>query len=81
MKRAIVATIIAIGITTAAYAATEDKWFVTVDTVGNCSIAQGKPSEGQKALGEVNGYASIGEARSHLDTIRDDENHCKGVVG
>jgi hypothetical protein len=66
---------------TAAFAATEDKWFVTVDTVGNCSIAQGKPSEGQTALGETGGYASVEAARSHLDSIRDDETHCKGVVG
>jgi hypothetical protein len=81
MKRVLVASLMAFGITTAAYAATEDKWFVTVDTVGNCSVAQGKPSEGQKALGEAGGYASKEEARSYLDTIRGDQDQCKGVVG
>ena len=81
MNRVIVASLLAFGMSSAAFAATEDKWFVTVDTVGNCSIAQGKPSEGQKALGETGGYASVEEARSHLDSIGDDEAHCKGVVG
>jgi len=35
--------------------ATESLYFVTVDTVGNCSVSQGKPSAGQKALGEAGG--------------------------
>lgn len=81
MTRILVASLLAIGMTTAAYAATEDKWFVTVDTVGNCSVAQGKPSAGQNALGEAGGYASIEEARSHLNSIREDKAQCKGVVG
>ena len=80
-NRVLVASLLALGLTTAAFAATEDKWFVTVDTVGNCSIAQGKPSAGQEALGETAGYASMEEAKTHLDSISNDEAHCRGVVG
>jgi len=60
--------------------ATEDKWFVTVDTVGNCSVSQGKPSEGQTAMGDAGGYASAEDAKKALDGVRGDESKCKGVV-
>lgn len=59
---------------------TESMWFVTTDTVGNCSVSQGKPSAGQTALGEAGGYASIADARKTLDGVRGDESKCKGVV-
>lgn len=80
MTKVLLAGLVTIGLTSAAWAATEAKFFVTVDTVGNCSIAQGKPSAGQKALGETGGYASRDEATKFLDGIRDDQTICKGVV-
>ena len=82
MSKVLFAGLLTIGLTSTAWAATAtaDKWFVTVDTVGNCSIAQGRPSAGQKALGETGGYASRDEARKFLGGIRDDESKCKGVV-
>ena len=63
-----------------AKAETEGMYFVTVDTVGNCSVTQGKPSAGQKALGEVSGYENIADAEAKLKEIRDDASTCKGVV-
>ncbi len=55
-------------------------YFVTVDTVGNCSVADGSPSAGQKALGETGGYANKADADAKLAEIRNDESICKGVV-
>jgi hypothetical protein len=80
MSKFVFASVLVLGMTTAAYAATADKWFVTVDTVGNCSIAQGKPSAGQEALGVTGGFAAMDDAKSHLDSIRNDEAQCRGVV-
>lgn len=55
-------------------------YFVTVDTVGNCSVGQGKPSAGQKALGETGGYANEADADAMLEKVRNDGSTCKGVV-
>jgi hypothetical protein len=63
-----------------AHAASEKMYFVTKDTVGNCSISQGKPSAGQEALGEASGYENLADAEAKLKEIRDDESTCKGVV-
>jgi hypothetical protein len=80
MKKCVIASLLAFGMASSAWAATEDMWFVTVDTVGNCSVSQGKPSAGQSALGETGGYASVADAKKALDGIRGDESKCKGVV-
>lgn len=63
-----------------ANAATEAMYFVTVDTVGNCSGSQGKPSTGQKALGKMSGYENMADAEAKLKEIQDDASICKGVV-
>ena len=55
-------------------------FYVTVDTVGNCSVSEGEPSAGQKALGETGGYANKADADAKLETIRGDDSICKGVV-
>jgi hypothetical protein len=80
MKKCVVASVLVFGLAGAAWAATENMWFVTVDTVGHCSVGQGKPSAGQKALGESGGYASKDDAKKFLDGIRGDQAQCKGVV-
>jgi hypothetical protein len=80
MKKFVVASVLAFGMSSAVWAATEDMWFVTADTVGNCSVGQGKPSAGQTALGEAGGYASMADAKKALDGIRGDAAKCKGVV-
>ena len=80
MKKCVVASLLVFGMASSAWAATEDMWFVTVDTVGNCSVGQGKPSAGQTALAETGGYASVEDAKQALDGIRGDDSKCKGVV-
>jgi hypothetical protein len=80
MKKCVVASVLVFGLSTAAWAATEDKWFVTADTVKNCSVSQGKPSEGQTALGESGGYANKDDAKKFLDSVRGDSAQCAGVV-
>ena len=77
MKAQVLTTLFVMGLAVPAWA-TEAQYFVTVDTVGNCSVAQGKPSAGQEALGESGGYASYEEAKQSLEGIRDDK--CEGVV-
>jgi hypothetical protein len=73
MKTLIVAGLLAIGATAPAFAA--EKYFVTVDTVGNCSVVQSMPgtglSAGKTAIGDTNGYG---------DEVRNDTSKCKGVV-
>ncbi|MFO7477393.1 MAG: hypothetical protein R6X03_03415 [Methyloceanibacter sp.] len=80
MKKYVVASVLVFGLTGAAWAATENMYFVTVDTVKNCSISHGKPSAGQTALGETGGYANRDDAKKFLDSIRNDEAKCAGVV-
>jgi hypothetical protein len=80
MKKCVVASVLVFGLSTAAWAATETMWFVTVDTVKNCSVSQGKPSEGQQVLGETGGYSSKDDAKKFLDSIRGDSAQCAGVV-
>ena len=58
-----------------------EKYFMTVDTVGNCSVIQGKPSAGQTAFGETAGYDSADAADKALAEARKDTEKCKGVVG
>jgi hypothetical protein len=79
MRKSVVASVLVIaGLTSAAFAA--DKYFVTVDTVGNCSVLEGPPSAGQTPLGEKNGYASKEDAEKALSEFRKDTATCKGVV-
>jgi hypothetical protein len=81
MKRLIAISLLAVGLGTPAFAAGE-KYFVTVDTVGNCSVvrSEGNLSAGKKAIGNASGYDSMDAAMSHLDEIRNDTATCKGVV-
>lgn len=79
--RTLIASAFAIAVMTGSYAAhAAPMFYVTVDTVGNCSVSEGKPSAGQKALGETDGYANKADADAKLESIRGDESICKGVV-
>jgi hypothetical protein len=64
----------------AASAFAADKYFVTVDTVGNCTVLEGGPSAGQTAIAEKGGYDSKEAAEKALAEVRKDEKTCKGVV-
>ena len=82
MKKWIVTTFLVIGAATPAFAA--EKFFVTVDTVGNCSLVRSVPgtglSAGKTAIGNSGGYDSIEAAREFLDKVGNDASQCKGVV-
>ena len=82
MKKWIVTSLLVIGPVTPVLAA--EKFFITVDTVGNCSIVQSLPdtglSAGKEAIGSTGGYDSMEAAQKYLEEIRNDEAKCKGVV-
>jgi len=78
MKKWIVASRLIIGMTPAVLAA--EKFFVTVDTVGNCSVHQSPPSAGKTAIGHTGGYHSLEAAKQFLDEIRNDESKCKACL-
>jgi len=78
MKKCVVASLLVIGLATPALAA--EKVFMTVDTVGNCSVVYGKPGAGKTVIGETGGYDSVDAAKKALDEVRNDESKCKGVV-
>jgi hypothetical protein len=78
MKAYVVAGLLTVGFAMPAFAA--EKYFMTVDTVGNCSVIQGKPTSGQTAFGETAGYDSAEAADKALAEARKDTEKCKGVV-
>ncbi len=84
MQKLIIVSALALGLASPALAADapKEKYFVTVDPVGNCSVvlSAGSLSAGKKAIGNADGYASMEEAKKFLDGIRDDQSQCKGVV-
>jgi hypothetical protein len=81
MKRYVVASVLLAGLAMPAFAAA--KYFVTVDTVGNCSVVEGGPtglSAGKTALGDSGGYGSMADAKKYLNEVRKDTSKCKGIV-
>jgi len=82
MKKWMIGGLLTILTTSSAFAA--EKYFITVDTVGNCSVVRSMPGTGQSvgktAIGDTNGYDSMESAKKFLDEIRDDSSKCKGVV-
>jgi hypothetical protein len=79
MKKVMI-LVTAIGVAAPALAA-GTKYYVEMDTVGNCSVVDSKPSAhaGMKILGNQGGYASKEEATKALQALP--KNKCKGVVG
>jgi hypothetical protein len=82
MKKWIVTSALVLGMAGSAFAA--EKYFVTVDTVGNCSVVRSAPgtglSAGKSAIGNADGYDSMDAARKFLDEVKSDGSQCKGVV-
>lgn len=74
--------LLAIGLTAPASAA-EEKYFVTIDTVGMCSVILNTPgtdlSAGKKAIANTDGYDTMDDAKAALAEIKDKEK-CEGVV-
>jgi hypothetical protein len=78
MKKAIVASLLVVGLSAPAFADT--KWFVVVDTVKNCSVVEGGTSAGLTRIGNKDGYETKEAAIEALKGIRDDAAQCAGVV-
>lgn len=75
MKQFVVASALIVGVTVPTFAT--DKYFVTVDTVGNCSVLEGPPSAGQTALAQTGGYDSKDAAEAALKEVRGDTSKCR----
>lgn len=77
----IVTGLMALGLTAPASAA-EEKYFVTIDTVGMCSVILDTPgtelSAGKKAIANTDGYDSMEDAKAALAEIKEEK--CEGVV-
>jgi hypothetical protein len=82
MKKWFVTSLLVLGSATPAFA--QEKFFVTVDTVGNCSVISEAPgtelSAGKTVIGNPEGYASMEAAKKYLDEIRNDDVKCKGII-
>ena len=80
MKKTPIVLIALISLTLPALAAGA-KFYVEMDTVGNCSVVDSKPSAsaGMTILGDKNGYTSKEDATKALKALP--KGKCKGVVG
>ena len=79
MRKYAIASILVVTLATSALAAGA-RYYVEIDTVGNCSVVDSKPSanSGMKILGDKGGYASKEDAIKALNGLPKDK--CKGVV-
>jgi hypothetical protein len=77
MKSYVAAGLLLIALTTPAFAA---EHYAVVDTVGNCSVIDTKPSpyniSGLKILGEKSGYSDIASATKVFKS----STQCKGII-
>jgi len=86
MKKLIVTSVLATGLFAAGPATTamaaDEKYFVTVDTVGMCSVILDIPgtelSAGKTSIGAAEGYDTMEDAKAALAKIKDEK--CEGVV-
>jgi hypothetical protein len=80
MKKLVIAGLALLGLAGSALAANA-RYYVEMDTVGNCSVVDSKPSAGagMKILGDKGGYASKEAATKALKGLP--KGKCKGIVG
>ena len=82
MRISTLAALLLAGLASPAFAAGDAaKYYVVVDTVGNCSVIEGRVSTGKTAIGEEDGYTSKDAAVKALEEVAKDENTCQGIVG
>jgi hypothetical protein len=78
MKSYVVAALLLVGLATPAFAA---EHFAVMDTVGNCSVIDTKPSpygvSGLKILGDRSGYSTPSAAEGAL---KSDSSRCKAMI-
>jgi hypothetical protein len=78
MKK-LTASLLVVGLATTAFAAEAAKFYVVKDTVGLCSVVEGKPSAGLTPIGEKGGYESRDAGKKALKEVSK-EAGCQGVV-
>jgi len=80
MRKCAIASVLVVALATSAFAAGA-KYYVEMDTVGNCSVVDSKPSatSGMKIMGDKGGYASKEDATKALKGLP--KGKCKGKVG
>jgi hypothetical protein len=80
MRKCAIASVLVVALATSALAAGA-RYYVEMDTVGNCSVVDSKPSAhaGMTILEDRGGYASKEDATKALKGLPKDK--CKGVVG
>jgi hypothetical protein len=81
MQRSVLALVVLAALASPALAQESAKYYVVVDTVGNCSVIEGSVSTGKTAIAEKSGYDAKDAAMKALEEIAADEEHCKDVVG
>jgi hypothetical protein len=76
MGKCAIASVLVVTLATSALAA-DAKYYLEMDTVGNCSVVDSKPraSSGMKIMGDKGGYAS----KEDVKGLPKDK--CKGIVG
>lgn len=80
MTKYMIAGALAVGLALPALAAEKVKYFLVYDTVGLCSVLEGRPSEGKIAFENKEGYDSEEKAKEALEVARNDPEKCKGVI-
>ena len=80
MRKCAIASVLVVALATSAFAAGA-KYYVEIDTVGNCSVVNSKPSatSGMKIMGDKGGYASKEDATKALKGLT--KGKCKGIAG
>jgi hypothetical protein len=77
--KTLAASLLLIGLTTAAFAAEAAKFYVVKDTVGLCSVIEGEPSAGMTPIAEKGGYDSKDAGKKALQEVKEKAG-CQGIV-
>jgi hypothetical protein len=80
MRKYAIASVLVVALAATALAAGA-KYYLEMDTVGNCSVVDSKPSasSGMTIMGDKGGYASKDDAAKALKGMPKDK--CRGIVG
>lgn len=80
MKTTALALVVLAGLASPALGAESTTHYVVVDTVGNCSVIEGRVSMGKTAIADKSGYETKDAAMKALEEIAGDEGTCKDIV-
>jgi hypothetical protein len=80
MGRFAIAGVLTLALASSALAAAAAKYYVVIDTVGNCAVVDSKPAghAGMSILGDKGGYAAKDAADKALKALP--KGKCTGIV-